>query len=107
MCGMGGVWDRIYLRKRYGVDGVRMSPVSASPDHDWGYDVSDFRSIHPGLGDFETFDRLVDEARRRGIGVLIDLVPNHTSDQHPWFLEARSSRQAKRRDWYVWSDPGP
>ena len=87
--------------------GIWLSPTTPSPDRDWGYDVSDYRSVHPDLGDLDTFDRLVHEAGRGGIGVLLDLVPNHTSDLHPWFADARSSREAEHRDWYVWADGRP
>jgi alpha-glucosidase len=104
---LSGVIDRLEYLEWLGVSGVWLSPVTPSPDYDWGYDVSDYRSIHPKLGDLETFDRLVAEAGRRGIKVVTDLVPNHTSDRHPWFLDARSSRRARRRDWYVWADPNP
>src|SRR5436190_10740725 len=104
---LGGILDRLDYLEWLGIDGVWLSPVTASPDRDWGYDVSDYRSIHPAFGDMEAFDRLVREAGRRGIAVLVDLVPNHTSDQHPWFVEARSSRSSRRRDWYVWADAGP
>jgi alpha-glucosidase len=90
-----------------GVDGVWLSPVTRSPNADWGYDVSDFCSIEPDLGTLDDVDRLIAEAGRRGIRVLMDLVPNHTSDQHPWFLDSRSSRTAAKRDWYVWADPKP
>jgi alpha-glucosidase len=88
-----------------GVDGIWLSPVTRSPNADWGYDVSDFTSIAPELGTLDDLDRLIAQARRRGIRVLMDLVPNHTSDQHPWFLDARSARTAAKRDWYVWADP--
>ncbi|TMK29195.1 MAG: DUF3459 domain-containing protein, partial [Actinobacteria bacterium] len=90
-----------------GVAGIWLNPVTPSPDRDWGYDVSDYRSVHPDLGTIEDLDRLVAEAGRRDIRVLLDLVPNHTSDQHPWFVDSRSSRSSARRDWYVWADPKP
>ena len=90
-----------------GIDGIWLNPVTPSPNADWGYDVSDYTSIHPDLGDLDTFDRLVAEAAGRGIRVIIDLVPNHTSDEHPWFVDARTSRSARHRDWYVWADPKP
>jgi len=90
-----------------GVDGVWLSPIHPSPNRDWGYDVADYRGVHPDLGDLQTLDRLVTEAGARDIRILLDLVPNHTSDRHPWFVEARSSREAARRDWYVWADPRP
>src|ERR671918_401058 len=102
-----GILDHLDHCEWLGIDGIWLSPVTPSPDADWGYDVSDYTSIHPDFGDLETFDRLVTEARRRGIRVILDLVPNHTSDQHPWFLDARSSRGARYRDWYVWADPKP
>jgi alpha-glucosidase len=74
---------------------------------DFGYDVSDHCDVHPELGDLATFDRLVAEAHARGIRVILDYVPNHTSDEHPWFLEARRSRENPRRDWFIWRDPAP
>ena len=99
-----GLIDRLDHLSWLGVRGLWLSPTTPSPDRDWGYDVSDYRSVHPDLGDLETFDRLVREAARRRIGILLDLVPNHTSDLHPWFLDARSSRDAAKRDYYVWVD---
>ena len=87
-----------------GVDALWLSPINPSPLCDFGYDVSDYCGIHPELGDFASFDRLLAEAHRRNIRVVLDLVPNHTSDQHPWFLESRSSRRNHRRDWYIWAD---
>lgn len=88
-----------------GVDGIWLSPVTVSPNADWGYDVADYCAVQPDLGTTGDLDRLVDAARQRGIRVLMDLVPNHTSERHPWFVDARSSRQARHRDWYVWADP--
>ncbi len=90
-----------------GVDGIWLTPIHPSPDEDWGYDVADYYGVHPDLGTMEDVDRLIAEAGRRGIRVLLDLVPNHTSDRHPWFLDALTSRQAAHRDWYVWADPRP
>ena len=90
-----------------GVDGIWLSPINPSPDADWGYDVADYTDVDPDFGTLEDLDRLVAEAAERGIRVLIDLVPNHTSDRHPWFVEARSGRSSERRDWYVWADGGP
>ncbi len=74
---------------------------------DFGYDVADYRDIDPVFGTLADFDRLVEAAHARGIRVLLDFVPNHSSDQHPWFLESRSSRANPRRDWYLWADPAP
>lgn len=90
-----------------GVDAIWLSPFYPSPMADFGYDVSDYCNVDPLFGDLATFDRLVEEAHRRGIKVIIDWVPNHTSDQHPWFIESRSSRDNPKRDWYIWRDPKP
>jgi alpha-glucosidase len=90
-----------------GVDGIWLSPVTASPNADWGYDVSDFCAIQPDLGTMDDVDNLIAEANQRGIHVLLDLVPNHTSVEHPWFVESRSSLTSPKRDWYVWADPKP
>jgi alpha-glucosidase len=84
-----------------------LNPIMPSPNADWGYDVSDYLDVHPDLGTLADLDALVTAASGRGIRVLLDLVPNHTSDRHPWFVDARSGRDADRRDWYVWADPGP
>jgi alpha-glucosidase len=77
-----------------------------SPDHDWGYDVSDYRAVHPVMGNLEDLNDLTAEAAKRGISIVLDLVPSHTSDQHPWFVDARSSRSSRYRDYYVWRNPG-
>jgi alpha-glucosidase len=87
------------------VDAIWLSPITVSPNADWGYDVSDYRDVQPELGGLDELDRLVGAASEREIAVLLDLVPNHTSDRHPWFVDSRSSRSAPRRDWYVWADP--
>lgn len=90
-----------------GIDAIWLSPIYPSPMNDFGYDVSDYRGVDPRFGTLADFDRLVTEAHRRGIRILMDLVLNHTSDRHPWFLESRASRYASKRDWFVWADPGP
>jgi len=82
-----------------GVDAVWCSPITPSPDADWGYDVSDYLSVQPVFGSLEDADQLIREAGRLGIRVLLDIVPNHTSKQHPWFQDPQ-----RRRDWYVWAD---
>ena len=102
-----GVIDHLDHLDWLGVDGIWLSPIHPSPNHDWGYDVADYQDVHPELGDLATLDRLVAEADARGIRILLDLVPNHTSDRHAWFMDARSSRESEHRDWYVWADPGP
>ncbi len=88
-----------------GVDALWLSPVYPSPMHDFGYDISDFRAIDPVFGNMDTFRRLLSEAHRRGIRILMDLVVNHTSHEHAWFAESRSSRDNPKRDWYIWKDP--
>lgn len=90
-----------------GVDAVWCSPVTVSPNADWGYDVADYCDVDPALGTLGDLDVLVAEAAARGIRIVLDLVPNHTSIDHPWFVEARASRDAAHRDWYVWADPAP
>ena len=99
-----GILGRLDYLEWLGVDGLWLSPVNPSPNRDWGYDVSDFTGVHPELGTIEELDEVIAEARRRGIRILLDLVPNHTSDEHPWFAESRASRDSPKRDWYVWTD---
>jgi alpha-glucosidase len=88
-----------------GVDAIWLSPFYPSPMADFGYDVADYCGVHPLFGTLEGFDRLVREAHARGIRVVVDLVANHSSDRHPWFVESRSSRDNPKRHWYVWADP--
>ncbi len=102
---IGGIIDHLDHLEWLGVDGIWLSPITVSPNADWGYDVADFCAVQPDLGTMAEFDLLVARAGERGIRVLLDLVPNHTSDQHPWFVDSRSSRTSPRRDWYVWADP--
>jgi len=90
-----------------GIDAIWLSPTFPSPNADWGYDVADYYGVHPDFGTLADLERLIAEADGRGIRVLLDLVPNHTSTEHPWFLDARSSRDSRHRDWYVWADPKP
>jgi len=87
-----------------GVDAIWLSPIYPSPMHDFGYDVSGYCDIDPRFGTLGDFDRLTSEAHRRGIRVVMDLVLNHTSNEHPWFIESRSSRTSAKRDWYYWAD---
>jgi alpha-glucosidase len=100
-----GVISRLDYLDWLGVDALWLSPTMPSPDHDWGYDVSDYLGVHPELGTMDDLDRLVTEAGRRGIRILLDLVPNHTSSEHAWFIDARSGRGSTHRHWYVWADP--
>jgi alpha-glucosidase len=90
-----------------GVDALWLSPFYRSPMADFGYDVSDYCDVDPIFGTLADFDRLIEEAHARSIKVIVDWVPNHTSDQHPWFVESRSSRDSAKRDWYVWRDGDP
>ncbi|MDQ1467062.1 MAG: alpha-glucosidase [Actinomycetota bacterium] len=102
-----GVVDHLDHLEWLGVDGLWLSPITVSPNADWGYDVADYCAVQPALGTLADIDLVIAAAGRRGIRVLLDLVPNHTSEQHPWFVESRSSRDSGRRDWYVWADPEP
>ena len=102
-----GIIERLDHLSRLGIDGLWLSPTMPSPDADWGYDVSDYSGVHPELGTLADLDALIAEASRRGIRVLLDLVPNHTSSAHPWFVDAASGRDATHRDYYVWADPAP
>jgi alpha-glucosidase len=90
-----------------GVDAIWLSPFYPSPMADFGYDVADYTNVDPMFGTLADFDDLVEGAHRRGIKVIIDWVPNHTSDRHPWFLESRSGPDSPKRDWYVWRDAAP
>jgi alpha-glucosidase len=90
-----------------GVEAIWLSPFYPSPMADFGYDVSDYRGVDPLFGTLADFDLLVAEAHARGIRVVVDFVPNHTSDRHPWFAESRAARDSPRRDWYVWRDAAP
>ncbi len=102
-----GITQRLDHLVELGVDALWISPIFPSPMADFGYDVADYTGIHPLFGTLEQFDGLVAAAKARDLKVLLDLVPNHTSDQHPWFQEARASRQSPKRDWYIWRDPAP
>jgi alpha-glucosidase len=90
-----------------GIDAIWLSPFYPSPLADFGYDVSDYLNVHPDYGTLADFDLLLREAHRRGIRVIVDFVPNHTSAEHPWFRSSRSSRDDPKRGWYVWRDPRP
>ncbi len=102
-----GITSRLDYLAWLGIDAVWISPINPSPMADFGYDVSDYTGIEPIFGTLDDFDRLVAGAHARGLRVLLDWVPNHSSDQHPWFIESRSSRDNPKRDWYYWKDAGP
>jgi alpha-glucosidase len=102
-----GIRCRLDYLAWLGVDAIWIAPIYPSPMADGGYDVSDYRGIDPIFGTAADFERLLTEAHARGLKVILDFVPNHTSDQHRWFLESRSSRDNVRREWYIWRDPAP
>lgn len=102
-----GIQSRLDYLKWLGMDGVWISPIYQSPMADFGYDISDYCSIHPLFGTMEDFDALLHEVHKRGMKLILDFVPNHSSNEHPWFLESRSSRDNPKRDWYIWRDPAP
>ncbi|WP_273847569.1 alpha-amylase family glycosyl hydrolase [Rubrobacter calidifluminis] len=104
---LAGVIGKLDYLAWLGVDAVWLSPIYPSPMADFGYDISCYTDVDPLFGTLEDFDRLVEEAHRRGIRIILDYVPNHTSDLHPWFVESRSSRENPKRDWYIWADPKP
>ena len=104
---LNGIAKRLDYLKDLGVDAIWITPFYPSPQVDFGYDISDFVNIDPKYGTLADFDRLVAEAKKRNIRVLADLVLNHTSNQHPWFVDSRSSRTSAKADWYVWRDPKP
>ncbi|MBP9887325.1 MAG: alpha-glucosidase C-terminal domain-containing protein [Leptospiraceae bacterium] len=103
-----GIIDKLdYLKgspDSLGVDAIWLSPIYPSPMVDFGYDISDYEDIDPVFGDLKTFKKLLKEAHKRDIKIIMDLVINHTSDQHPWFIESRSSKKNPKRDWYIWQD---
>ncbi|MDQ6884396.1 MAG: alpha-amylase family glycosyl hydrolase [Candidatus Dormibacteraeota bacterium] len=102
-----GVIQRLDYLRWLGVDAIWLNPITVSPDADMGYDVADYCDVQPRFGDLAAVDELIREATMREIKVVLDIVPNHSSDQHPWFVDSRSSRTSTHRDWYVWADPKP
>jgi alpha-glucosidase len=102
-----GIISKLDYLQDLGVDAIWLSPVYPSPDVDFGYDVADYRAIDPKFGSMRDFDKLLVQAHKRNIHIIMDLVLNHTSDQHPWFQESKKSRDNKYRDYYIWKDPKP
>ncbi|WP_416348848.1 glycoside hydrolase family 13 protein [Microbacterium sp. STN6] len=102
---IGGIRRRLDYLAELGIDVLWISPMYMSPQHDNGYDISDYRRIDPVFGTLEEFDELLGEAHERGIRIVMDLVVNHTSSAHPWFVESRSSKDNPKRDWYWWRPP--
>jgi alpha-glucosidase len=99
-----GVIARLDYLAWLGVDAIWICPIYPSPMADFGYDITDHREIDPIFGDLPVFVELLNEAHRRAIKVILDLIPNHTSERHPWFLDSRASRTSRKRDWYIWRD---
>jgi alpha-glucosidase len=104
---VGGIIGRLDYLAWLGVDAIWISPIYPSPMADFGYDIMDYCAVDPIFGTLDDVDRLLREAHGRAIRIILDLVPNHTSDRHPWFLESRSSRSNRKRDWYIWRDGKP
>ncbi len=101
---LNGIRTKLNYLKQLGIDAIWISPCYPSPQVDFGYDVSDYENIDPMYGTLKDFDNLSAAAKQRGIRIVMDFVLNHTSDQHPWFLDSRLSRTAAHRDWYIWRD---
>src|SRR5258708_26503525 len=99
-----GITSKLDYLKDLGVDAIWISPCFPSPQVDFGYDVSDYENIDPMYGTLADFDVLASEAKKRNIHIILDFVVNHSSDQHKWFLDSKSSRTAAHRDWYIWRD---
>jgi alpha-glucosidase len=104
---LAGIRARLPYLRELGVDALWISPFYPSPLADFGYDVSDYCDVDPRFGSLADFDALVADVHRAGLRVILDFIPNHCSEQHPWFQEARSSRDNPRRDWFIWQDPRP
>ena len=101
---LAGIRSRLDHLERLGVDVIWLSPIYPSPMDDNGYDIADYRDIEPVFGTLDAFDALLADVHRRGMRLIMDLVVNHTSDEHPWFVESRSSKDSPKRDWYWWRE---
>ncbi|MEM5774351.1 MAG: alpha-amylase family glycosyl hydrolase, partial [Anaerolineaceae bacterium] len=104
---LAGIQSKLDYLVELGVDALWLSPIYPSPDVDFGYDVANYTAIDPKYGTLADFDALVQAAHQRGLRIVLDLVLNHSSDQHEWFKQSRSSRDNPHRDWYIWQDPAP
>jgi alpha-glucosidase len=104
---LAGIIEKLDHIENLGVKVIWLSPIFPSPMADFGYDVSDYTGIHELFGTMEDFDRLLEEVHKRGMKLLLDFVPNHSSYKHEWFEESRSSKDNPKRDWYIWKDPAP
>src|SRR5208283_4119898 len=101
---LNGISSKMSYLHELGIDAIWITPCYPSPQVDFGYDISDYRNIDPMYGTLADFDHMVAESRKHQVRIIMDFVPNHTSDQHPWFLDSKSSRTAPHRDWYIWRD---
>src|SRR6476620_6518662 len=99
-----GIIAKLDYLKDLGIDVIWLCPMYKSPNDDNGYDISDYQDIMDEFGTMADFDRLLEEVHKRGMKLILDLVLNHTSDEHPWFIESRSSKDSLKRDWYIWRD---
>lgn len=104
---VNGIIQKLDYLEDLRVKGVWICPIYPSPMVDFGYDITDYKNIDPMFGTMEDFDRLVSEIHKRNMKLILDYVPNHTSEEHPWFQESRQSRENPKRDWYIWRDPAP
>src|SRR5688572_25287870 len=102
-----GVRAKLDYLRWLGITAVWLTPIYRSPMKDFGYDVADYCAVDPSFGTMADIDQLIADAHAAGLRVILDFVPNHTSDQHPWFLESKSSRDNPKRGWYIWRDPAP
>jgi alpha-glucosidase len=102
-----GIIHRLPYLIELGVDAIWLSPIFTSPMADFGYDIADYTDVDPLFGNLAALDDLIDVAHCHHLKLILDLVPNHTSDQHPWFVESKTSRKSPRRDWFIWCDPAP
>lgn len=100
-----GVIEKLDYLKDLGIDVIWLSPMYKSPNDDNGYDISNYQDIMDEFGTMDDFNRLLEGVHQRGMKLILDLVVNHTSDEHPWFIESKSSKDNPKRDWYIWEDP--
>ena len=103
---LAGMTAKLNYLQELGIDAIWLSPHYPSPFVDCGYDVADYRDVGPEYGTLENFKQYLNQVHQRGMRLVLDMVLNHTSDQHPWFIESRSSRDNPKRDWYIWQPPG-
>ena len=101
---LAGLMSRIDYLKWLGVDAVWLTPIYKSPFRDLGYDISDYCSVDPAFGSLEQFERLIEALHGANVRLVLDLVPNHTANDHSWFVESSSSRHSAKADWYIWAD---